>query len=199
MVRNCTSGQRSFAFCSTSFSASESLPVIKPILFGRNGNGCLRSMEVRPSTVSCARRRSMRSSSSPRPTLRISITCMVSLPPFGQKAGLIKARTRSPCFRSFGILATFQEWIETLFSICRSRNSPNIFEAPILIEASSPSIHSTPRRSIHSLRVSDSRETGQGESSELTLEAPASSSSLIRPPAVSHHNPSMTRLSLRGD
>ncbi|OUD86762.1 hypothetical protein BC477_02115 [Clavibacter michiganensis subsp. michiganensis] len=83
-TRNLTLGQRSWAFRSTSFSASESLPVMRPMQPGRNGRRRLRSASKRPSARSVWRRRSSRSSRSPRPTWRISSTCIVSVPPLTQ-------------------------------------------------------------------------------------------------------------------
>ena len=53
-MRNATEGQRNWALRSTSFSASESLPVTRPMHRGRNGSGTLRSRSNSPSAASVA-------------------------------------------------------------------------------------------------------------------------------------------------
>ena len=78
-TRKPTHGQRSCALRITSFSASESLPVIRPMHFGRKGRRRFRERSKRPSAASCvaaargarAGRRARRASSG-RPASRSS-------------------------------------------------------------------------------------------------------------------------------
>ena len=71
---NSTAGQRSEAFRMTSFLASESRPVMRPIRCGSSGRRFLRDSSKRPSAASACRSRSIRASRSPRPTGRMSLT-----------------------------------------------------------------------------------------------------------------------------
>ena len=91
-----TSGQRRVALVSTSFSASESLPVTKPIVPGRKGNRFLRSRPNRPSAARAALSFSSFSRISPKPVCRIWRTFIASVPPLTHQLGLTRATTRSP-------------------------------------------------------------------------------------------------------
>jgi hypothetical protein len=70
---NRTAGHRLAATVITSRSAWLARPVIKPIVPGRNGTGRLSRGSNSPSASSRRRSRSMRASSSPMPTARISL------------------------------------------------------------------------------------------------------------------------------
>ena len=72
-ISNRTAGHRRRAVTSTSRSAALSRPVITPTTAGAKGSGRLRTASKRPSAASSCRIRSMRASSSPRPTARISV------------------------------------------------------------------------------------------------------------------------------
>ena len=75
-----TSGQRPRATSTTSRSAALALPVIRPTHVGRNGSGRLRRGSNRPSAARACLSRSMRASSSPTPTGRISETWRENAP-----------------------------------------------------------------------------------------------------------------------
>ena len=73
-ISNRTAGQRRWATARTSRSAALARPVISPMVPGRNGSGRFSRGSNSPSAASSARSRSMRASSSPSPTARISVT-----------------------------------------------------------------------------------------------------------------------------
>src|SRR5262249_51719039 len=95
-TRNRTAGQRRAAFLSTSRSAAESRPQIRPTTPGRNGSGRLRSAANRPSAASERRSLSSRASSSPMPTVRISKAVSENEPLAVLKSGLAQRTTRAP-------------------------------------------------------------------------------------------------------
>jgi hypothetical protein len=70
---NRTAGHRPDATLSTSRSAADARPVINPITLGRKGSGRFSRGSNRPSASSSRRIRSIRASSSPIPTARISL------------------------------------------------------------------------------------------------------------------------------
>ena len=65
-----TSGQRACDTDSTSRSAADPRPVIRPMRRGKKGSGRLRRASKSPSAARATRNRSMRASSSPMPTGR---------------------------------------------------------------------------------------------------------------------------------
>ena len=72
----------------TSRSAALARPVISPMVLGRNGIGRFSRGSNRPSASSSLRSRSMRASSSPTPTARISLTRNENVPRPMKKFGL---------------------------------------------------------------------------------------------------------------
>ncbi|SHW96689.1 Uncharacterised protein [Mycobacteroides abscessus subsp. abscessus] len=66
-----TAGQRLWATVTTSCSAADARPVMRPMVLGRNGIGRFIRGSNNPSASSSRRSRSMRASSSPMPTARI--------------------------------------------------------------------------------------------------------------------------------
>ena len=95
-ISNCAAGHRRCTLRTTSFCASESRPVMRPMRFGRNGRRSFRLGSKRPSAANCFFRRSSRASSSPSPTARMSLARIVSRPVFAQKSALRLATTWLP-------------------------------------------------------------------------------------------------------
>jgi hypothetical protein len=79
-MANRIAGHLRRAVTTTSRSAALSRPVITPTTAGANGSGRLRTGSNSPSAASSRRSRSIRASSSPRPTARISVARRLNEP-----------------------------------------------------------------------------------------------------------------------
>ena len=101
-----TAGQRPAATVVTSCSAAPPRPVISPTRLGRKGNGRLSRGSNRPSASSSLRNRSIRASSSPRPTARIWLSRNEKAPRRGSNCGLPHTTTWVPSDRVTGALRT---------------------------------------------------------------------------------------------
>ena len=169
-TRNWTAGQRWAELRSTSFSAAESRPQIRPILPGRNGSGRLRSAANSPSAARARRSRSSRASSSPMPTARISVAEREKEPRLVLKSGFAQTSTRAPSPGGGSVASrTVRGQItRTETAATGSRRVRNAVLPRRVSSAICPSTQTRPRRPIHSLVSLRMVRTGTGASGEVS-------------------------------
>src|SRR5262249_28889565 len=169
-TRNRTAGQRRAAFLSTSRSAAESRPQIRPTTPGRNGSGRLRSAANRPSAASERRSLSSRASSSPMPTVRISKAVSENEPLAVLKSGLAQRTTRAP-WAGGGSWASRTPWVHITRPATAAPGSRRV-RNPVLPRRFSSAIwpppQTRPRRPPHSPTSRSTVRTGTGDSGEVS-------------------------------
>ena len=146
-ISNWTDGQRLLAFSTTSFSASEFRPQIRPTLFGKNGSSFLRSAAKSPSDASWSLRSSRRASNSPTPTCLISLTLIESEPLLAYQETFEYITTRAFAGRGFTASRTdLWHMMDRLISALVSRSLIKTICAPgrTVTSDSSPSIQTGP-------------------------------------------------------
>ena len=168
---NRTAGQRAAATVVTSRSAALARPVISPTVAGRNGIGRLSRASNSPSASSSRRSRSMRASSSPIPTARISLSRNENVPRPVKKFGLPQTTTCTPSASLTGALSTRSRGAVTVsdMSAAGSRSTMNTVLMPgrMLIWVNWPSTQTVPNLSIQlAIRMATAR-TGNGFSAEF--------------------------------
>ena len=149
-IANRTAGQRFRATETTSRSAAEARPVIRPMVPGRNGMGRLRRESNRPSACSSRRSVSMRASSSPMPMARMSVTRNENVPRPVWKFGFPYMTTFTPSARATGALSTSSrgQTTDSDMSATGSRRAMNATEGRIVSWAISPSTQIRPSLSM---------------------------------------------------
>ncbi len=159
-------GHRLRAFVSTSRSAADARPVIRPILLGRNGGLRLRRGSNRPSAPSSLRSRSILASSSPMPTARISSTRRLSVPRPAKNVGFPCTTTRLPSVSGGSMFRTSAIGLvsDIDMSTDGSRSVRNAVDVPGRAETwvTWPSTHTAPSRLIHSVSLRATVRTGHG-------------------------------------
>ena len=110
-ISNSTAGHRSAALRRTSFLASESRPVIRPIRWGSSGRGFFRESANRPSAARAWRRR-LDPGQQVAQAYRADVPDgHISRPVFSQNSGLSRATTREP--RSSGMFWRSRTSVQT--------------------------------------------------------------------------------------